>query len=243
MRAMTLVLGHRGGTWLGASENSLRAFGRALAVGADGVELDVRRTADDQLVVFHDPSTPVGPVADITLATLRAHVPEVALLDEALDTCRGSLVNIELKRAPDGRCRERVASLVMELLWARAADTVILSSFDPLLLTRARALAPGVPIALVTFVRPSVSLATTVVDHGCTALHLHVESFGRARATVDAAHAHGLAVHVWTVNRASHVRRLAAADVDGVITDHPHVALRALGRSFRGSDHSVSRRG
>ena len=54
MENRPLVLGHRGASHA-CPENTLAAFAQARAFGADGVELDVRRTADDRLVVHHDP--------------------------------------------------------------------------------------------------------------------------------------------------------------------------------------------
>ena len=50
---LPLVIAHRGDL-SSAPENTLPAFQRAWSIGADGVELDVRLTRDDQLVVFHD---------------------------------------------------------------------------------------------------------------------------------------------------------------------------------------------
>ena len=55
--SVTLVLAHRGANRL-APENTLPAFARAVELGADGVELDVHRTADGALVVRHDADTP-----------------------------------------------------------------------------------------------------------------------------------------------------------------------------------------
>ena len=69
-----LVLGHRGAP-RAARENTVEAFRRAVELGADGVELDVRRTADDVLVVHHDPAVEgVGPIVGATAAELAAAV-------------------------------------------------------------------------------------------------------------------------------------------------------------------------
>ena len=73
---MTLVLAHRGANRY-APENTLAAFARAVELGADGVELDVHRTADGALVVRHDAGTPAGVLAELTLAEIRAGLPEV----------------------------------------------------------------------------------------------------------------------------------------------------------------------
>ena len=90
---MALVLGHRGAPGL-AQENTIAAFVAAARLGADGVELDVRRTADGALVVHHDAAiADVGTIAQLTVHDLPEHVP---LLDAALDACFGMLVNIEI---------------------------------------------------------------------------------------------------------------------------------------------------
>src|SRR5438045_594778 len=75
MSRRPLVLGHRGAS-AAARENTLAAFTRAREMGADGVELDVRRTADGVLVVHHDPDAEgVGLIRSVTFADLRAARP------------------------------------------------------------------------------------------------------------------------------------------------------------------------
>jgi glycerophosphoryl diester phosphodiesterase len=70
-----------------------------------------------------------------------------------------------------------------------------------------------------------------VADRGHRALHPDVRGFSTVAAAVVArAHELGLGVHVWTVNDATRIRRLAAAGVDAVITDVPDAARQALGR-------------
>ena len=72
---MTAVFAHRGCTE-GFTENTLDAFAEARRVGADGVELDVRLTADGALAVHHDAEIPGhGAIADLGVADLPAHVP------------------------------------------------------------------------------------------------------------------------------------------------------------------------
>src|SRR5580658_2392570 len=91
------LLAHRGGTgpW---RENTLEALAGALQLGADGVELDVRRTSDGRLVVVHDAEIPgTGAVHDRRADELPAWVPG---LEEALETCAGAIVNVEVKNAP-----------------------------------------------------------------------------------------------------------------------------------------------
>ncbi len=104
--------------------NSLPSFQRARAAGANGVELDVRRTADDALVVVHDPSLrDVRQIAELPSAALP---PEIPTLEQVLDICRGLTVNLEIKnypRDPGFDSSQRVTKLVLDLLEAAAGAT------------------------------------------------------------------------------------------------------------------------
>ena len=83
---MTAVFAHRGCTD-GFVENTLDAFAEARRLGADGVELDVRLTADGGLAVHHDAEIPgLGAIAALGVADLPAHVP---LLADVLAVCDG----------------------------------------------------------------------------------------------------------------------------------------------------------
>ncbi len=147
-----LVLAHRGARRR-APENTLEAFAVARDLGADGVELDVHRTADGALVVHHDAA--VRPRARV-LATLdhrrgpAERFPTIPTLAEALDVCAGLLVNIEIKNLPwdrDFDADERVADDVVGAPrgTGTARDRVLVSSFDLATVDRVRAATPEVP--------------------------------------------------------------------------------------------------
>ncbi len=128
---MTAVFAHRGCTE-GFVENTLDAFAEARRLGADGVELDVRLTADGALAVHHDAEIPgLGVIAELGVADLPAHVP---LLADVLAVCEGMVVNVEIKNAPQDPGwdpGEAVAALtaaaIEEAGWT---DRVIVSSFQ-----------------------------------------------------------------------------------------------------------------
>src|SRR5947209_2798037 len=134
---MVLVLGHRGAS-AHRPENTLDAFIEARRLGADGVELDVRRTADDALAVHHDATLPDGRrLIDLRVTDLPASVP---LLDAALDVCEGLLVNVEIKNAPqdpdfdpDHAIAARTAAVIAAHAAGAAAagrDVILVSSFN-----------------------------------------------------------------------------------------------------------------
>jgi glycerophosphoryl diester phosphodiesterase len=232
---MTLVLAHRGANRF-APDNTLAAFARAVELGADGVELDVHRSADGELVVRHDATAPAGSLAQMTLSEIRAGLPEVPTLGEALDVCAGLLVNVEIKNAPtdsDWDPSDRAAELLVELLTAREGrDRVLVSSFNLASVDRVRSLAPDVRTALLTYGTDPLEALAIAASHGHGALHPDARSVAGARAAAATTRAHerGLEVNVWTVNDPAELARLAAAGVDALITDVPDVALQALGR-------------
>jgi glycerophosphoryl diester phosphodiesterase len=219
-----------------APENTVEAFVAAAVLGADGVELDVHRTADGALVVHHDAdSRGVGVLAERSLVEIRAARPEIPVLEEALDSCDGMLVNIEVKNLPgdaDYDPAESVATAVVALLAERGRrDDVLVSSFNLASVDRVRVLDESIPTALLTLVGlDPVDGVEVAHARGHRAVHPDVRSLaGRAvDATVARAHELRLAVNVWTVNGDDEMRRLAAANVDALITDVPDVARRVL---------------
>jgi glycerophosphoryl diester phosphodiesterase len=227
-RPAPLLYGHRGAS-ADAPENTIAAFALARTQGADGVELDVRRSADGDLVLHHDPVLPDGRVIVGTpSADLPPHVPT---LEAALDECAGLVVNIEVKNSPfeadhDPACT--VADDVVAVLASRGgADRVLVSSFDLATVDRVRELDPGVPTALITFVHPMGADAIVLAaERGHRAInpdHATVEV-----AFVGLAHAAGLEVNVWTVDEPDRLRELAGAGVDGIVTNVPARAREAL---------------
>jgi glycerophosphoryl diester phosphodiesterase len=227
------LLAHRGGMgpW---RENTLEAFVGALSLGADGVELDVRRSADGRLVVHHDAEIAgVGPVHALTARQLPSWVPG---LDEALAACAGAVVNVEIKNSPleaGFDPVETVAAEVVRTLAAppgpRAPAHVIVSSFWPESLAAVRVAGPEVATGLL--VHPSLDAVEAfgqARELGCVALHpFHSQATG---ALVARVHDGGLGVAVWTVNDAEDLAAAAAAGVDVVISDRVAEARTALGR-------------
>lgn len=231
-----IIFAHRGARRR-ARENTLEAFRLARALRADGVELDVRRTRDGVLVVHHDPAPPGAPLlASVPFSRLRAEVPWVPTLTEALDALAGMLVNIEVKNLPweaDFDRDERAAASLAALLRARGTiEGVLVSSFHLATVDRVRAAAPEVATALLFL--PGADpreMADLAADHGHVALHPHLLSLSGPDGAEIVAHVHarGLRCNVWTVNDPDEMRRLASLGVDGLVTDVPEVARRVLG--------------
>src|SRR5262245_4636703 len=156
-----LVLAHRGANRV-EPENTVAAMATALRLGADGVELDVHRSADGVLVVRHDAATPEGPLGVLTADQIRTLLPDVPPLAEVLDVCRGTLVNVEVKD-PDPRAADALVALLFERAASRAGDDVVVSSFDLPTIDRVRAAEPDLPVGALSFgLEPDAMLATAV---------------------------------------------------------------------------------
>jgi glycerophosphoryl diester phosphodiesterase len=225
---MVSILGHRGAAGL-ARENTIAAFVEAKRLGADGVELDVRRTADGALVVHHDPEIPsFGAVSELKLSELPPYVP---LLHAALEACDGLVVNVEIKNLPtepgfdaDGGIATSVAGLVME---QRLAAGVVISCFHLATIDSVKSAEPAIPTGWLTVPRYDQGAAlATAAERGHDALHPHHE--GVTAELVAEAHQRGLAIATWTVDEPERLRQVADMGVDTVITNDVAGAIATL---------------
>ena len=222
-----LAFAHRGGAAVG-DENTLAAFGRAVALGYRHLETDVRATSDGVAVIFHDATTErmLGErarLADLTwqdLSTLRnAGAIVVPRLDELLDTWPDAFVNIDVKTPAS------VAPTLTAIGRADAFDRVLVASFHDDSLAVARRLGGdrlATSLGRNACVRLGVAAMLGRGGRGATAGAVAAQVPWRAtgRRLINRAHALGLAVHAWTVNDAATMRGLLDAGADGIMTDH-----------------------
>jgi glycerophosphoryl diester phosphodiesterase len=235
VRADVAITAHRGAS-LQATENSMAAFRAAHAAGTDFVELDVQRTRDGAIVVFHDGDfLRMGgdprKVGRMTLAEIQAidigprrgpaHALErVPTLAEVIDFARGRFrINIELKyNVPD----VGLAPAVIELVRAKEfLDSVVITSLDHAALRQVEQIEPSLDTGLIVTTAVG-NVAKTDTDF---------VSLNAARATaalVGQARAAGKEVHVWTVNTPETMLRMIERDVDNIITDDPATLVRVM---------------
>ncbi|MGE5242787.1 MAG: glycerophosphodiester phosphodiesterase [Betaproteobacteria bacterium] len=247
-----LVFAHRGGSGL-APENTLAAFDRALALGVDGIELDVHLTADGRVVIHHDRTLDrttnlVGPIADRTADELaradagyrfrqggafpfRGQGIGVPMLEEVLARYQDLRIVVELKTNRPELARAAVEAVRR----ADAVERVCFGSFARGVLRTVRAIEPA---AATSAAREEVRWAlyrsrlrvpvTRVTYHG----YQVPESAGPTRVVsrrfVEHAHEAGLGVQVWTVDTEPDARRLLDWGVDALITDRPDVIVNVV---------------
>ena len=221
--ANPLIIAHRGAS-AEQPENTLAAFRRAVALEADGIEFDVQVTRDGVPVVFHDallrrltgaPGRVAGQIwAQLCLLRVRDREPIPRLVD-VLRTTRGlAVVQIELKSGP-------VAPVVRAIKAARAAEWVILASFDLRLVAEARKLAPAIPRMVISEGRLApAALVRQLARCGAAGLSVNQRAV-RSAAWVRHFHSRGYAVWTWTVNDPALAGRLTGYGVDALLGDDP----------------------
>lgn len=252
------LVAHRGGAAL-APENTLVAFDRALSLGADALEIDVRLTADGAVVVFHDEDTARltgrrGSIEGRTLAEVRAldaafsFTPdggasfplrgvgvEIPTLSAALARYRSMRFVIDAK-SEDPALAEALVRVVRN---AGAVERVCLGSFQDEQAERLGLLLPEacryLPQAAATC--HVLAARSPTGGHGCPGgyeLASLPHRMGELTVVDAALVAHfrerGMPVHVWTVDDEREMRDLLALGVDGIVTDRPDVLARVLGR-------------
>jgi len=167
-----VIVGHRGcgrGTVNGHLENTLGSFLAAVDAGVDWVEVDVRRTSDDRLVVVHNPADVDGVFyADITEseAVAKGALRLEALL-EALPPEVG--VDFDVKTAMEDAVRTQARTTMGQLAAVAVREStrrdLLITSFDPGALDIARRLASGVPRGLLTWVDFPIGHAVAAAAH------------------------------------------------------------------------------
>jgi glycerophosphoryl diester phosphodiesterase len=197
------VHGHRGAR-ARRPENTIEAFCYAIELGVDFVELDVVLTKEGVPVVSHDP--------------IKGDPPEyVPTLDAVFDLAVGNTVkfNVEAKPAADP---EGLTRLIVELIRAHGIERrVMFQSFDPRMPREMKRLEPSIPRgALFEVDRDWPEVAREFEATLICPLYRLV-----TKDRVAWAHAMGLGVIPWTVNKPADWARLIDEGVDGIITDDP----------------------
>lgn len=246
------LFGHRGRS-ADYPENTLPAFEAALAAGVPYLELDVWATRDGRIVVHHDETllrtcgdprrvsdlgwdelrpldAGYGFTADGKIFPFRGQGIEVPLLEEVLREFPEALVNIEIKQ-DDPPVEEAVLAAVRR---AGSEERVLLASEKDAVLRRMREISGEIPTSSSY---GEVAAFIAWVQGGCAGSYRHPgaalqipEEAGPVRLvtprTIEAAHALGVEIHVWTVNEAADMRRLLEMGVDGLMSDRPDLLLK-----------------
>ncbi len=238
---MSLVIAHRGCSGE-APENTMIAFRTALAMKVDFIELDVRPSKDRVIMVIHDETVQRttngrGKVSGLTREetqrldagswfSARFRGQKVPTLTEVLQFVKSFSCHllIEIKEGeslPSSFERD----VVLAVQRCEMQKRVILQSFDPGVVSRIRGEDPSLAVGLL--IRQSG--ANWIADaQAVRAGTLVVKSRLITKEVIQQAHLHGLRVFVWSVNKASEIKKMLTLGVDGIITDYPDRAIRVI---------------
>jgi len=223
------VIAHRG-YHQQEPENSLAAVAEALAMGVDGIEIDIRLAGDGTIVCFHDwylkRLTGIsGRVARLGIHRLlelplqhpgsRRRRPVATLSDIlALVEDRTTIV-LDLKKETV-RASDLEKKTIAELREFGLCESVVISSFNPWVLRRCRQLAPEFQTALIAGSRLAVRLFDPAY---CNSLHLHYELL--RRRWFHRLEKNFPRIMVWTVDRKGELDFPLSDNVHGIITNRP----------------------
>ena len=241
-RPLPLIIAHRGDS-ANAPENTLPAFRRAWERGADGIELDVRLTADGQLVVHHDrrlgrTNGGSGLVSNAALAEIRAldsggwFSPEfrgqtAPTLDEVFEALPPDyLINVEMKAVISGM--RRIAHRVAEVIRRHGRwRSTLAASFNPISLGELRRIEPRIMRGYIWSRRHpppirSRCFSPLVQAHWYDPAHdsCNLRLLRRMRRR-------GVRTLAWDVDFGRDLERMAAVGLDAVVTDDLDALLAA----------------
>lgn len=236
------LFGHRGAAYE-APENTLTGFSYAWKIGVHSFELDVRLSADQQLVILHDESLQrttgvarkVGELTVAQLAEMNAtglfpgwhEKATIPLLEDVLKTYSQELKSweIEIKSTSPENLEILCPKLVEQIERFEIANRAVVTSFDPHALEVMRRIAPDLRRAFIShYDRPEH--LETALHLGCyrACIPLHYSN----KATVQAAHAAGLNVTGWQGDSVEMLEALLDWDVDAITSNRPSLALDFL---------------
>lgn len=219
---MFLKIGHRGAKGY-EPENTIKSFKKAISLGVDAIEFDVRKTKDGKLVIFHDKKVDKltegkGLVNNLTLdeiKELRVQGEEILTLQEALNFIGKKVKKIFVELKESGFETE----VLKEIKKRKLEDRVIVISFLKDVLKTVRKLNKKIETGLI-YVRHKNPIKT-VLSLGAN----YLVAFYRFIHTrdIEKAHDNDLKVIVWTINKKSEAKEYKKKGVDGIVSDFPDI--------------------
>lgn len=226
-------------------ENTLSGYERAIEIGVDGVEMDVRLTKDGIPVVYHYYylqmiTTLTGPIFEFTFDQLQsaeytgpaANATEdyaIPTFESVLEQIGGRIgLEIEIK-GPEPESTEIIGAVLNR--WKHLWETIEITSFEPILLHKIKEICPGITTDLL----PKLSepwMNLDVVTYraiqrgklaGARAVHLHPTQL--TSEVVQKIRGEGLDVHAWEINDLNRLNLISRLEIPKFTTDYPQQAI------------------
>ncbi len=230
---LPIVFAHRGANSF-APENSLSAFQKAIDLGCDGIELDVRFNIEGQVIVFHDRQllrmtgtrgnvfrTNFEHIKKLHLRHKEMTSEKIPLLQDVLSLAgRDIRINLDVKKDIFGKdgFEERIVKILYDF---NMRDNIIISSFNPFVLKNITDLDPNFHLGYIFRNRSSL-----IMFNGQPVTSLHPRHQILTKKTLFNLRMGGYKIYPWTVDKEEDMLDLIRKKVDGIITNRPELYLK-----------------
>lgn len=239
------IIAHRGASGY-YPENTLLAFKKALEIGVDGIELDVHKSKDGELIVIHDEDVQrtfsgKGQVLDKTLKELKEYKCRnfefknniectIPTLREVIELIKDEniLINIEAKTDVIHYDLENdIINLVEEY---DLKDKILISSFNHKSISKLKNIDNSIDYGALYYSKEDYNPEENIVDHGkkIGLYSINVSNSLVNKEIVEQAHRENMKVLVYTVNSPIEMKKMIEYNVDGVFTDYPELMKEIL---------------
>ena len=223
-----LIFAHRGANTF-APENSLEAFEKAIELGCDGIEMDLRYTTSGDIIVFHDRSltrmtSQKGNVQQLSLSDIRKFNLDnksgrfIPTFEEVLDLIGDKvLINLDVKREAfrSNGFEEKIINVLNDY---KLRENIIISSFNPLVLKKIEKITPQFHLGFILSNRSQNLMQTKI-----SLKSLHINYRILSMKYLKAKQAKGLKIIPWTIDEKEDFFHFTKMGVDGIITNRPEV--------------------
>ncbi len=211
------VIAHRGASYF-EPENTLRSFKRAVEMGADRVEVDVRLSKDKKLVVIHDPivdrtTNGTGRVEDMTLKQLKrldaGKGERIPTLQAVIESLKGTKMVIDMK-IPG------IEEKVIDMIHENRLENVLITSFYHGSLQKVKILDKNMKKGAIFSCQP-LKPERIALDASSDAIfpkHKFVN-----QEMIKRVHKHGIFIYPWTIDDPKTAKKLIRLGVDGIVTN------------------------
>ncbi|MDO4271988.1 MAG: glycerophosphodiester phosphodiesterase, partial [Candidatus Saccharibacteria bacterium] len=234
MTKLPLVYAHRGASAY-APENTLPAFQKAIDMHADGIELDIQLTKDNQIVVIHDEwidrtSTGKGWVKDYTLEELRQfsynkNFPElgtvtIPTMQEVFDLIKPTNLRIDIELKTGVVFYPKLEEMILAMVKENGMeDRVEYSSFNHYTCVKLHELNPDAYVGFL-YMDGTIDIVEYAKKHGANALNPALYNLQYPNMVLDC-HQNQIDINAWTVDEKDYMRRCVEMGVRSIITNVP----------------------
>ena len=242
------VFAHRGDSWY-YPENTMLSFKKALNLSIYGIELDIHKSKDNQLVVIHDETINrtfrgKGFVKDYTLKELQSfkckklffknnkscRIPSLKEVFELIKD-KDITLNIEVKTdLINYNLEEDLIDLIKKY---KIENKILVSSFNYKCLRKFQDIEPNLKYGSLYSYKSGYTSETNIIEHAkkLNVHSIHISKWLLTKNIIDLAHDNNLEVFVYTVNTPLSILKIMNYNIDGVFTDFPNLIFNILNKN------------